>query len=116
MRAHDAAISTCCSVQARVSRSVMLITSDMVVGKTSVTRFRETSRGNCQVMDEANTRGPTQSPQGDCGTTRSSFSVPGVTRDIRVKIASERSEFEQAFGLLAANHRARGYEAPSDKP
>jgi hypothetical protein len=50
------------------------------------------------------------------GTTRSSFRVPGLTRDIRVKIASERSEFEQAYELLATNYRARGYEAASDKP
>jgi hypothetical protein len=42
--------------------------------------------------------------------------VAGLTRDIQVKIASERTEFEQAFALLAANYRARGYETPSDKP
>ena len=45
-----------------------------------------------------------------------SFSVPGITREIRVKIATEQGEFEQAFALLAENYRARGYEAPGDKP
>jgi hypothetical protein len=49
-------------------------------------------------------------------STGNSVRVPGLARDIRVKIASERSEFEQAYELLAANYRARGYEAPSDKP
>jgi hypothetical protein len=42
--------------------------------------------------------------------------VPGLAREIRVKIATERGEFEQAYELLAANYRARGYEAPGDKP
>jgi hypothetical protein len=37
-------------------------------------------------------------------------------RDIRVKFATKREEFEEAFELLAANDQARGYEAPSDKP
>ena len=44
------------------------------------------------------------------------FPVPGLARDIRVKIASERHEFKQAYELVAANYRARGYEIPSDKP
>ncbi|MBV8317279.1 MAG: hypothetical protein JOZ53_20260, partial [Planctomycetaceae bacterium] len=46
----------------------------------------------------------------------SSSQVMGVTRDIRVKIATEQAEFEEAFALLAANYRARGYESPGDKP
>jgi hypothetical protein len=50
------------------------------------------------------------------GTSEASFPVRGLAREIRVKIATERSEFEQAYELLAANYRARGYEAPSDKP
>jgi hypothetical protein len=49
-------------------------------------------------------------------STITSFRVPGLTRELRVKIATEREEFEQAFELLAANYRARGYEPPSDKP
>jgi hypothetical protein len=49
-------------------------------------------------------------------TPNTSFRVPGLTRDIQVKIATEHEEFEEAFELLAANYRARGYEAPSDKP
>ena len=50
------------------------------------------------------------------GPMASSFQVMGVTRDIRVKLATEQAEFEEAFALVAANYRARGYEAPGDKP
>jgi hypothetical protein len=42
--------------------------------------------------------------------------VAGINRDIRVKIASEPSEWRQAFKLLAANYRARGYDVPSAPP
>ena len=45
-----------------------------------------------------------------------SFVVPRLARRIEVKIASTRDEFEQAFLLLSAKYRARGYEVPSDKP
>jgi hypothetical protein len=44
------------------------------------------------------------------------FLVPGIARSIEVKLASEQDEWEQAFELLAANYRARGYEAPGAKP
>jgi hypothetical protein len=37
--------------------------------------------------------------------------VPGVSREIVVKIASEADEWEQAFQLVAANYQERGYEA-----
>ena len=50
------------------------------------------------------------------GPEESSFQVMGVTRDIQVKIATEQAEFEEAFALVAANYRARGYESPGDKP
>src|SRR4051812_24407238 len=50
------------------------------------------------------------------GAAKTSFGVAGLTRDIQVKIASERPEFEQAFELLATSYRARGYDAPSEKP
>jgi hypothetical protein len=33
-----------------------------------------------------------------------------------VKIASERAQLEQAFEMLAAHYRARGYEPPGDSP
>jgi hypothetical protein len=39
--------------------------------------------------------------------------VPGIGRDIAVKIASERAEWEEAFLLVAQNYRNRGYE-PAD--
>jgi hypothetical protein len=55
-----------------------------------------------------------QDTQGEDAKT--SFLVPGLSREIRVKIATEQGEFEQAFALLASNYRARGYEAPSEKP
>jgi hypothetical protein len=42
--------------------------------------------------------------------------VPGLAREIRVKIATEQQEFAQAFALLAENYRARGYEPQGDKP
>jgi N-acyl amino acid synthase FeeM len=42
-----------------------------------------------------------------------SIEVPGITRKIRVKIASSRGELEDAFRLLATNYRACGYERPS---
>jgi hypothetical protein len=38
--------------------------------------------------------------------------VHGAARDIQVKIASDREEWEQAFCLIAANYQARGYETP----
>jgi hypothetical protein len=37
--------------------------------------------------------------------------VPGLSRDIRVKIASTRDEWEQAFQLAADTYQARGYES-----
>jgi hypothetical protein len=36
--------------------------------------------------------------------------VPGLAREIRVKIASSRAEWEQAFELVADSYQARGYE------
>jgi hypothetical protein len=36
--------------------------------------------------------------------------VPGLGREIEVKIASEPQEWEQAFQLVAANYQERGYE------
>jgi hypothetical protein len=44
------------------------------------------------------------------------FAVPGIARSIEVKIASDRQEWEEAFQLVAANYRARGYELASAKP
>jgi hypothetical protein len=48
-------------------------------------------------------------------TEPASVAVPDISRTIRVKIASQRAEFEQAFSLLSAKYRARGYEEPSPK-
>jgi hypothetical protein len=45
-----------------------------------------------------------------------SVRVPGIHREIVVKIASEPEEWQQAFELVAANYQERGYEAPTDKP
>jgi hypothetical protein len=44
-----------------------------------------------------------------------SVGVTGISKDIVVKIASERDEWEQAFELVASNYRARGYEPASMK-
>jgi len=41
-----------------------------------------------------------------------SIRVPGVARDIRVKIASARAEWRDAFQLVSSNYQARGYEEP----
>jgi hypothetical protein len=38
--------------------------------------------------------------------------VSGVARDIHVKIASARAEWEEAFQLVADNYQARGYDCP----
>jgi hypothetical protein len=38
--------------------------------------------------------------------------VAGLSREIHVKIASERREWEEAFRLVAESYRARGYEPP----
>jgi hypothetical protein len=43
---------------------------------------------------------------------RRGFRVPGLTRDVIVKAASERDEWEQAFRLVTNSYRARGYEPP----
>jgi hypothetical protein len=42
-----------------------------------------------------------------------SITVPGIGRDIQVKVASERDEWEEAYALVAQNYRSRGYE-PAD--
>jgi hypothetical protein len=44
-----------------------------------------------------------------------SIRVPGIARDIRVKIASQPDEWAHAFELVANNYRACGYEMPSAK-
>ena len=44
--------------------------------------------------------------------TPRSLPVPGIARDIQVKIASERSEWREAFELVSSNYQARGYEEP----
>jgi hypothetical protein len=41
--------------------------------------------------------------------------VHDVHRPIRVKMASEANEWQQAYEILAATYQARGYEAPSAK-
>jgi hypothetical protein len=38
--------------------------------------------------------------------------VPGLKREIRVKIAADRAEWKDAFRLVALNYQACGYEAP----
>jgi len=42
--------------------------------------------------------------------------VPGIARDVVVKIASEPDEWEQAFRLVAANYQEAGYQVPTGKP
>ncbi|MBV8557979.1 MAG: hypothetical protein JO116_20635 [Planctomycetaceae bacterium] len=44
------------------------------------------------------------------------ITVPGIERTIEIKIAAEWGEWEQAFELVAASYRARGYEVDSTRP
>ena len=46
------------------------------------------------------------------GSDARSIAVGGLGRPIRVKLASDRDEFEQAFRLVADRYRARGYDTP----
>jgi hypothetical protein len=48
----------------------------------------------------------------ECPVQPCSIPVQGLSRDIRVKIASTRDEWAQAFQLVADNYQSRGYEAP----
>src|SRR5262245_52448561 len=41
-----------------------------------------------------------------------SLPVPEPARDLHVKVASTRAEWEEAFRLVADNYQARGYETP----
>jgi hypothetical protein len=41
--------------------------------------------------------------------------VPGIGRDVVVKAAADRCEWEAAFQLVAASYRTRGYEAPDSR-
>src|SRR5262245_31445795 len=45
------------------------------------------------------------------GDTPQAIPVPGCTRPIQIKIASTRTEWEEAFRLGADNYQARGFEA-----
>ena len=70
-------------------------------------------------MSNLATRGPVlvvAAPKAIHKTKPKSVPVPGIARDIQVKIASEFEEWEQAFELVASNYRAKGYEAESAKP
>ncbi len=46
------------------------------------------------------------------GSDPRSLAVGGLQRPIRVKIASERDEFEQAFRLVADRYKSKGYDTP----
>jgi hypothetical protein len=50
------------------------------------------------------------------GSDARSVAVGGLGRAIRVKLASDRDEFEQAFRLVADRYKARGYDAPGAGP
>lgn len=45
-----------------------------------------------------------------------SILVRGLSRAIRVKIASKRDEFEQAFRMIAERYKAKGYDRPDSGP
>jgi hypothetical protein len=71
---------------------------------------------SCSLPAASHRELPPRSPRRRRGAAGAWFRVPDLAREIRVKIASEQHEFEQAYELLAANYRARGYEGASDKP
>ena len=50
------------------------------------------------------------------GSAPPPITVSGIERTIEIKIASERGEREQAFRLVAASYRARGYEVDGTRP
>jgi hypothetical protein len=50
------------------------------------------------------------------GTEPLAIPVPNVARDIVVKVAARRAEFEAAYRLVATNYRASGYEPHDSKP
>jgi hypothetical protein len=64
------------------------------------------SEGRTACADDPPNQGggpPRQSPL--------AVAVPGLTRNVEVKMASERGEWEEAFRVVAQSYRARGYEA-----
>ncbi len=44
------------------------------------------------------------------------LTVPGLGREVQVKIASEFADWDQAFRLVAASYQARGYDPPDAGP
>jgi hypothetical protein len=42
-----------------------------------------------------------------------SIPVPGIARDVQVRLASELADWEEAYQLVASSYRACGYEPPS---
>jgi N-acyl amino acid synthase FeeM len=49
------------------------------------------------------------------GTGPCPIRVAALARDVRVKIASTRAEWEEAFALAANGYQARGYQPPNPK-
>lgn len=72
---------------------------------TGLTHFR------CE--SEAKSAPRTRRRMGRHARVADSVLVSGITREIRVKIATEHDELEDAFRLLATNYRACGYEPES---
>jgi hypothetical protein len=87
----------------------MVIAHGLRIPRTANPKLRSTGRLQAATRTPARRRGAR-------GAIGRGIDVPGIVRDIRVKIASEAGEWEQAFRLVAANYRARGYDAPGSFP
>jgi hypothetical protein len=68
-----------------------------------------------QGLDRRTSFAPACHPPWDKAGQANAVSVPGLARNIQVKIASTRAEWEEAFELVADNYQARGYEAPGSE-
>jgi hypothetical protein len=98
------------SITRNPERSLVTNRNDLINRRVARSRPPLTSRPT-RVEFSAGSRAPL-----DRDVPAPVLHVPGAARDLQVKFASDRQEWEEAFRLVAANYRARGYEAPSSRP
>lgn len=79
---------------------------------TIATQVRRVTQSYTCCADRAAPRSPAIRSRLHCPIPLWSRSVPvpGIERDIRVKCAATRDEWDQAFHLVAKQYKARGYE------
>jgi hypothetical protein len=88
----------------------------IVIARTPHIPGTGTSKPRSTGGSKAAPRSPTSRRRGSRNPIDRAIVVPDIVRDIRVKIASEPGEWEQAFRLMAAKDRARGYDTPGSPP